>query len=107
MTVLTLFRRLRGSVRGSAFERSMEAELRHHLELETEALIAGGMTPAEARAAARQRFGSIALIKDDCRESWGMRAIDVLCQDLRFAARNLRKDPSYTAIVLLTLGRGS
>ena len=106
MTVLTLFRRLRGSVRSSAFERSMEAEMRHHLELETEALVARGIGPDEARETARRRFGSVALVKDDCRESWGMRAIDALAQDVRFALRNLCKYPSYTAVVLLTLGLG-
>ena len=106
MSVRSVFRRLRGSVRTSAFEQSMDAELRHHLELETDALIARGMTPKAARDAARQRFGSVALVKDDCRESWGMRAIDMLGQDVRFALRNLRKYPSYTAVVLLTLALG-
>src|ERR1700760_2535737 len=106
MFLLTLFRRLRGSVRTSTFEQNMEAEMRHHLELETEALIAAGMSPAEARDTAQRRFGSVALVKDDCRESWGVRAVDTLLQDLRFAFRNLRKYPSYTAVVLLTLGLG-
>jgi predicted permease len=106
MFLLTLFRRLRGSVRTSAFEQNMDAELRHHLEMETEALIASGMPPAAARETAQRRFGSVALVKDDCRESWGMRAIDALAQDLRFTVRNLRKYPSYTAVVLLTLALG-
>jgi predicted permease len=106
MSLLTLFRRLRGSVRTSAFEQNMDEELRHHLELETEALVARGMTPQAARDTARRRFGSVALVKDDCRESWGVRAIDMLSQDVRFALRNLRKYPSYTAVVLLTLALG-
>ena len=94
MSVLSMFRRLRGSIRTSAFEQDMEAELRHHMELETEAGIARGMTPDAARDAARRSFGSVALVKDDCRESWGVRTIDMLSQDLRFAVRNLRKYPS-------------
>jgi hypothetical protein len=53
MAVQTLFRRLLGSVRTSAFERSMDAELRHHLDLETEALVARGMGPEAARDVAR------------------------------------------------------
>jgi predicted permease len=106
MSLLTLFRRIRGSVRTSAFERNMDEELRHHLELETEALVAGGMTSEAAGVTARRRFGSVALVKDDCRESWGVRALDMLTQDVRFALRNLRKYPSYTAVVLLTLALG-
>jgi hypothetical protein len=51
MSVLSMFRRLRGSVRTSAFEQDMDAELRHHLDLETEALVARGMTPAQRAAA--------------------------------------------------------
>jgi hypothetical protein len=93
MSVLTLFRRFRGSFRTDTFEHGMEAELRHHLEMEAEALIARGMTPEAARDTARRRFGSVALVKDDCRESWGMRAVDTVTQDVRFAIRNLRKYP--------------
>ena len=106
MSLATLFRRLRGSVRSSAFEAEMEAELRHHLELETDALVARGLSPAAARDTARQRFGSVALVKDDCRDSWGMRALDTLAQDLRDALRNLRAHPAYTSVVLLTLALG-
>jgi hypothetical protein len=72
--VLTFVRRLRGSLRSSAFEASMEAELQAHLELEAELLVARGMDPREARLAARERFGSVAQIKDECRDSWGMPA---------------------------------
>jgi len=68
----------------------------------------GDSTPpwARARDVARQRFGSLAQVKDGCRESWGMRAIDTVSQDLRYALRTLRKYPAYTAVVLLTLALG-
>ena len=106
MSMTSAFRRLRGSVRSSAFESSMEAEMRHHLELEIETLIARGMNPAEAGDAARRRFGSIARVKDDCRDSWGLRAIDAIRQDMHYGARSLAKYPGYTAVVLLTLALG-
>jgi hypothetical protein len=85
----------------------MEAELRFHLERRRKRSSRRGMDPAAARdVAQRGRFGSVALVKDDCRESWGMRAIDALAQDVRYALRNLRQHAGYSAVVLLTLALG-
>ena len=106
MSLTSVIRRLRGAVRSSAFESGMEAEMRHHLELEAEALVARGMSPDEARDTARKRFGSVAQVKDDCRDSWGMRAVDAVRQDVRYASRSLAKYPGYTLVVLLTLALG-
>jgi predicted permease len=106
MTPATLFRRLRGTARTNRFEEQMDAELRLHLELETEEYIRRGMSPREARAAAMRGFGSVAHVKDECRDSWGVRAVDTFWQDVQCAARNLRQYPFYTAIVLFTLALG-
>jgi hypothetical protein len=69
----TILRRLRGTIRSPAFEDGMDAELRMHLELEADALVARGMDPRQARLTAQHRFGSLAQIKDECRDSWGAR----------------------------------
>ena len=84
MTLAALSRRLRGTVRSDRFEEQMDAELQLHLELQTEELIRRGMPPAEARASAMRGFGSVAHVKDECRDSWGVRAIDTFWQDLRY-----------------------
>src|SRR5215470_11885127 len=106
MPSLALLRRLRGSLRSSAFERDMAAELEFHIALETDALMARGMGPAAAAAEARRRFGSVALARDGCRESWGLRALDDLRQDIRYALRVLAHSPGYALVVLLTLVLG-
>jgi len=56
MSLGSRLRRLRGSFRDNAFEESMEAELRHHLELEAEMLARRGMSAGEARDLAWRRF---------------------------------------------------
>ena len=68
----------------------MEAELRFHLELEAEALIGRGLDPAAAHDTARRRFGSVALVKDDCRESGGMGAIEQAEQEVRYGQHNIK-----------------
>ncbi|MGE5246260.1 MAG: ADOP family duplicated permease [Betaproteobacteria bacterium] len=103
---LVLLRRLRGTVRSDRFESQLDAELQHHLALEIEANVRRGLDPAAARAEALRTFGSVAQVKDDCRDSWGMRALDAVMQDLRFGGRSLRKHPGYAAIVVLTLALG-
>jgi putative ABC transport system permease protein len=106
MSLSAFLRRLRGTFRSSSFEREMQAEMQHHMALEAEALIARGVPPGRARALSAHRFGSTAQVADECRDSWGLRALDSCVQDLRFALRTLRKHPGYTAVVLLTLTLG-
>jgi len=106
MSLGSRLRRLRGSFRNNAFEESMEAELRHHLELEAEMLAARGMSSGEAHDLACRRFGNISQVKDECRDSWGLRAIDACSQDARDALRGVRKHPAFAAVVTLTLALG-
>jgi predicted permease len=103
---MTALRRLRGTIRTSAFEREMAEELQHHIAFETEALLARGFDAASASLEAKRRFGSVALTQDACRDSWGLQLVDRLAQDVRFAARLLTKHPSYSATIVLTLALG-
>ena len=41
-----------------------------------------------------------------CRESWGIRFLETLAQDLKYGARSLRRNPGFTGVVALTLGLG-
>jgi len=87
-------------------ERELNEEFQFHFDRQVEAGLAQGMTPDEARAAAGRAFGPIPLRNEECRDTRGFNFIDNLAQDLRYAARILRKNPSFTFAVILALSLG-
>ena len=98
--------RLRAMFRKRAVENELDDELRFHIEQEARKLEASGLTADEARRQARIAFGGVERIKDDTRDVSGVSWIEILVQDLRYAARGLRARPAFTASVIVTLGLG-
>ncbi|SDD69886.1 FtsX-like permease family protein [Aquimonas voraii] len=86
-------------------ERELEAELDFHLQARADQLEAQGLDRIEALRRARIELGMLELHRDDVRAARGLRWVDALVNDLRYAARSLMRSPLYTltAIGVLTL----
>ena len=101
--------RLRAVLARRALERDMQEEMHDHLERATERYVARGMSPADARLAARREFGNVAVLQEEARDARGARWVEALIGDTRFALRCFARHKATTAIIIavLTLATGA
>ena len=84
----------------------LDSEQRFHIDELTQANIATGMPPEEARRRAVLEFGGQEQVKEEVRDVYRVRIMDSAIANGKSAMRFLRKSPSFSATIILTLALG-
>jgi putative ABC transport system permease protein len=90
----------------SASDSQLDSELRFHIDELTQENIAAGMSPEEARRHAALEFGGREQLKEELRDVYRVQILDTAVANLKAAFRFIRKSPTFSLTVILTLALG-
>ena len=100
------FLRLANVLRPARVDPDLAREVASHLALLEDDFQRRGMTPEDARLAARRAFGGVEQTKERQRDARSFVWLDDARRDVQYAVRTLRRAPGFTAVVVLTLALG-
>jgi len=98
-----LVRRISNLFRRNAVDSEIAAELEAHLALRTEANVAQGMTPEEARRDAVLRFGNRTAMREQVAAAEATLSVESVARDVRYALRQARRSPGFLMTAVVTL----
>jgi putative ABC transport system permease protein len=87
-------------------DRELAEEIDDHLQMHVEDNLRAGMSPDAARRDALLQMGSRDVVKESCRDRHGLPLLESVAQDIRFAARFLKRNPSSSGVAIFTLALG-
>jgi putative ABC transport system permease protein len=84
----------------------MEREMAFHIDSLARDYARAGLSDADARRAARRRFGNLTRLKERGHDERTMRVAEDVARDVKHAARGLWRSPGFSLAVILTLALG-
>lgn len=102
----TLLHRIAAMFRRRRSDERLDEEVQGHLDLLAADYERRGLTPEEARRAARREFGGVEPMKEAYRDRRGLPFVETLAQDARYAVRALAQHRWFAAVAVLSLALG-
>ena len=106
MTLRSFVQRLLALARSRRLDRELDDEVQAHLELAERDALAAGLSPEDARRAARRNFGGLDQMKEAHRDTRSVRWLDTLLKDVRYGLLLLVRDPGFAAIAVSVMAIG-
>ncbi len=95
-----------GWFRKDYMEAELEREIKAHLTLLEDDFLRQGLSAEQARLAAKRAYGGVEQAKQMHRDERSILWLEHLSRDMRYASRQLRRSPGFSATVILTIALG-